>query len=158
MAPIIPILKEKGIRVIGIGTDFGSENFFKAGYWKGEFFISPNHEIYKRVPQFKRVALAGLGGLFHVKKTAEAKKRMKEEIGAETFDHLPMNLKGTDPFYGGTLILGPGNVLHFAYFNQISLDWVNNSEILKQCGIDPASVNIKNLDPEKKEVVDPTRN
>lgn len=67
---------------------------------------------------------------------------MREEIGAETFDNLPLNLKGSDPFYGGTFVIGPGNVLHFAYYDKISLDWVDNAEILKQCGIDISSVNI----------------
>jgi len=75
MAPIIPILQEKGIRVIGIGTDYGSEQFFKSGYWKGEFFISPNHEIYKRIPQLRKVSLGGLGGLVDYKKISEAKKK-----------------------------------------------------------------------------------
>jgi len=80
---------------------------------------------------------------------------MKKEIGSEVYDKLPHNLKGTDPFYGGTFVIGPGNELHFAYYNKISLDWVPNTEILKECGIEPSSVNIKeNLNPEHKEKED----
>lgn len=63
MAPIIPILQQNNIRAIGIGTDYGSELFFKSGFWKGEFFISPDYEIYKRIPELRRVALGGLAGL-----------------------------------------------------------------------------------------------
>jgi len=138
LSPIAPILKENGIRVVGIGTDYGAEEFYKSGVWKGEFFISPHYEIYKRIPNLRKVALGGLGFVFDLKKISEQTKKMKAELGEETFNNLPHNLKGTDPFYGGTFVIGPGNTLHYAHYNKVGLEWAENSEILQACGLDPS--------------------
>jgi len=151
--PILPILKENNIRVIGIGTDYGAEEFYKTGVWKSEFYISKNYEIYKRIPGIKKVALMGLGGLVHIKKINENIKVIKAALGEEAYNKIPGNYKGSDPFYGGTFICGPGNVLTFSHFDQFSLDWTPNSEILKACGIDTS--NLKNIDT-KVEETNPT--
>jgi len=150
---ILPILKENNIRLIGIGTDYGAQEFYKTGVWKSEFYISKNYEIYKKIPGLKKIALLGLEGLKWMKQVNENIKKLKAEIGEETYNKLPGNFKGTDPFYGGILIVGPGNVLTFSRFDQYSLDWFPNSELLKACGIDAS--NVKDIDS-KMEETNPT--
>jgi len=148
LSKIYDKLKEKGIRLIGIGTDYGAENFVETGLWKAEFFISPNYEIYKKIPNLRKVGLSGLASIFDIKKNMDKVKLLKTEIGEETLNNLPSNLRGTDPFYGGTFVIGPGNVLHYAYYDTLAIDWAPNSDILKACGIESEN---EEKEEEKKE-------
>jgi len=107
------------------------KNFTKLEFGNLNFTSPKTMKFIKKIPGLKKIALLGLEGLKWMKQVNENIKKLKAEIGEETYNKLPGNFKGTDPFYGGILIVGPGNVLTFSRFDQYSLDWFPNSELLK---------------------------
>jgi len=135
---IIPPLNTHGIRTIAIGTDYGARDFVASGSWVGEFLISPNYEIYNLIPEIRRVSFFGLGGF--TRETLEQfrinQDRIQAELG-ERWQDVKMNLKGTDPFWGGTFVIGPGKTLEYAYINKAHLDFPDNKDVWTACGLDP---------------------
>lgn len=127
-----PTLDGIGARLVGIGTDYGAKEFAEGGYWSGDFLISPDHEIYKRIKGIKSYALGGLTQLFssHAKESFASYSKLKEELGEEEYNKIKNNYKGTDPFMGATFVIGPGNVLHYSHFQTYAGDHPSNDDVL----------------------------
>mmetsp|Transcript_15895 Transcript_15895/g.49707 ORF Transcript_15895/g.49707 Transcript_15895/m.49707 type:complete len:100 (-) Transcript_15895:154-453(-) len=80
-----------------------------------------------------KVGLMGAASLFKptlMKKGLDNQAAMRKELGEEAFAKVTGNLKGSDSYQGATLLVGPGNVLHYAHFASGPSDIVSNATIL----------------------------
>jgi len=121
-----------GVGLFGIGTAFGAAEFTQ-GYWPAEdFFVSPGYEVYKRMKGITAQSLGGLSMFWsgNLNKARASYKDIAKELGQDEYAKIKGNFSGTDPFLGATLVVGPGNVLHFAHFQAYAGDHASNQEIL----------------------------
>eukprot|EP01116_Phalansterium_solitarium_P003704 TRINITY_DN1452_c0_g1_i1.p2 TRINITY_DN1452_c0_g1~~TRINITY_DN1452_c0_g1_i1.p2 ORF type:complete len:136 (+),score=50.49 TRINITY_DN1452_c0_g1_i1:592-999(+) len=121
-----------GVRLVGIGTDYGAAEFAATGYFTGDFLVSRDYEIYKRIKGIKQQSLGGLSFFWsgNVRKMARSYSTLKAELGETEYNAVAGNLKGSDPFLGATFVIGPGNVLHFAHFQAYAGDHPSNDDVL----------------------------
>jgi len=124
-------IKDAGIRMIGVGTNYGAQEFVGLGFWKGDFYSTPDYDVHKHIQGTKHVFGMGLGSIFTYFKTRRSMHRYYQALGGEEeWQKIPMNYRGTDEYYGSLLLVGPGNRLHYCYMQQFPGDFPGNDDIM----------------------------
>jgi hypothetical protein len=107
--------------VIGNGPEKFIEDFRKATRYKGALYTDPSLETYKILGFESSVtSLIGLNPL-------------KAGIRALGTGYLQKGIQGSPLQQGGVLVVGPGNVVHYAYRSRKAGDHPSVEEILQAC-------------------------
>ncbi len=105
--------------VIGNGAPHFMTAFREDTGYKGKLYTDPSLETYK-ILDLKR----SVGSLFGF-------KSLKEGIRAASSGYLQTEIQGDALQQGGAIIIGPGDVLHYAYRNKEAGDHAPIKEMLK---------------------------
>ncbi|CAD5112213.1 DgyrCDS1446 [Dimorphilus gyrociliatus] len=133
---IIVFVRKANVRlvVIGCGPFKFIKSFRKLTGYKGFLFVDPEREIYKKLGMIESLKSGNLAGDKHIKSRAIVGviKSTWWALGSREF-------QGDIRQQGGSLIVGPGPILHFSHIDNCSADHKPINFLLDKAGVDNVS-------------------
>ncbi|XP_030654347.1 peroxiredoxin-like 2C isoform X2 [Nomascus leucogenys] len=127
-------LQEANVTLIVIGQSsyHHIEPFCKLTGYSHEIYVDPEREIYKRLGMKRGEEIASSGQSPHVKSNllSGSLRSLWRAVTGPLFD-----FQGDPAQQGGTLILGPGNNIHFIHRDRNRLDHKPINSVLQLVGV-----------------------
>uniref|UniRef100_A0A8C6A7V7 Peroxiredoxin like 2C n=1 Tax=Marmota marmota marmota TaxID=9994 RepID=A0A8C6A7V7_MARMA len=128
------LLKEADVTLIVIGQSsyHHIEPFCKLTGYSHEIYVDPEREIYKRLGMKRGEEIASSGQSPHVKSNllSGSLQSLWRAVTGPLFD-----FQGDPAQQGGTLIVGPGNNIHFMHRDRNRLDHKPINSVLQLVGV-----------------------
>ncbi|XP_025278875.3 peroxiredoxin-like 2C [Canis lupus dingo] len=128
------VLQEADITLIVIGQSsyHHIEPFCKLTGYSHEIYVDPEREIYKKLGMKRGEGIASSGKSPHIKSNilSGSIRSLCRAVTGPLFD-----FQGDPAQQGGTLILGPGNNIHFIHRDRNRLDHKPINSVLQLVGI-----------------------
>uniref|UniRef100_A0A2K5EL30 Peroxiredoxin like 2C n=1 Tax=Aotus nancymaae TaxID=37293 RepID=A0A2K5EL30_AOTNA len=118
--------------VIGQSSYHHIESFCKLTGYSHEIYVDPEREIYKRLGMKRGEEIASSGQSPHIKSNllSGSLQSLWRAVTGPLFD-----FQGDPAQQGGTLILGPGNNIHFIHRDRNRLDHKPINSVLQLVGV-----------------------
>ncbi|XP_074219141.1 peroxiredoxin-like 2C isoform X1 [Camelus bactrianus] len=127
-------LQEANVTLIVIGQSsyHHIEPFCKLTGYSHEIYVDPEREIYKRLGMKRGEEIASSGQSPHIKSNilSGSVRSLWRAVTGPLFD-----FQGDPAQQGGTLILGPGNSIHFIHRDRNRLDHKPINSVLQLVGV-----------------------
>uniref|UniRef100_A0A8C5LMJ4 Peroxiredoxin like 2C n=1 Tax=Jaculus jaculus TaxID=51337 RepID=A0A8C5LMJ4_JACJA len=127
-------LQEANVTLIVIGQSsyHHIEPFCKLTGYSHEIYVDPGREIYKRLGMKRGEEVVSSGQSPHVKSNllSGSLQSLWRAVTGPLFD-----FQGDPAQQGGTLILGPGNIIHFIHRDRNRLDHKPINSVLQLVGV-----------------------
>ncbi|XP_063492973.1 peroxiredoxin-like 2C isoform X5 [Symphalangus syndactylus] len=127
-------LQEANVTLIVIGQSsyHHIEPFCKLTGYSHEIYVDPEREIYKRLGMKRGEEIASSGQSPHIKSNllSGSLRSLWRAVTGPLFD-----FQGDPAQQGGTLILGPGNNIHFIHRDRNRLDHKPINSVLQLVGV-----------------------
>ncbi|XP_051007087.1 peroxiredoxin-like 2C isoform X1 [Acomys russatus] len=122
--------------VIGQASYHHIEPFCKLTGYSHEIYVDPEREIYKRLGMKRGEEISSSGQSPHIKSSllAGSLQSLWRAVTGPLFD-----FQGDPAQQGGTLILGPGNNIHFVHRDRNRLDHKPINSVLQLVGVQPVN-------------------
>ncbi|XP_069330148.1 peroxiredoxin-like 2C [Eulemur rufifrons] len=131
-------LQEANVTIIVIGQSsyHHIEPFCKLTGYAHEIYVDPEREIYKRLGMKRGEEIAFSGQSPHIKSNllSGSLRSLWRAVTGPLFD-----FQGDPAQQGGTLILGPGNNVHFMHRDRNRLDHKPINSVLQLVGVQPVN-------------------
>nr|XP_025137829.1 thioredoxin-like protein AAED1 isoform X2 [Bubalus bubalis] len=131
---IVVFVREANVTLIVIGQSsyHHIEPFCKLTGYSHEIYVDPEREIYKRLGMKRGEEIASSGQSPHVKSNilSGSIRSLWRAVTGPLFD-----FQGDPAQQGGTLILGPGNNIHFIHHDRNRLDHKPINSVLQLVGV-----------------------
>ncbi|XP_028747543.1 peroxiredoxin-like 2C isoform X1 [Peromyscus leucopus] len=122
--------------VIGQSSYHHIEPFCKLTGYSHEIYVDPEREIYKRLGMKRGEEISSSGQSPHIKSSllSGSLQSLWRAVTGPLFD-----FQGDPAQQGGTLILGPGNSIHFVHRDRNRLDHKPINSVLQLVGVQPVN-------------------
>ncbi|XP_055205986.1 peroxiredoxin-like 2C isoform X2 [Gorilla gorilla gorilla] len=131
---VVVFVREANVTLIVIGQSsyHHIEPFCKLTGYSHEIYVDPEREIYKRLGMKRGEEIASSGQSPHVKSNllSGSLQSLWRAVTGPLFD-----FQGDPAQQGGTLILGPGNNIHFIHRDRNRLDHKPINSVLQLVGV-----------------------
>ncbi|ERE77520.1 putative UPF0308 protein C9orf21 like protein [Cricetulus griseus] len=132
------VLREADVTLIVIGQSsyHHIEPFCKLTGYSHEIYVDPEREIYKRLGMKRGEEISSSGQSPHIKSNllSGSLQSLWWAVTGPLFD-----FQGDPAQQGGTLILGPGNSIHFVHRDRNRLDHKPINSVLQLVGVQPVN-------------------
>ncbi|XP_057354470.1 peroxiredoxin-like 2C isoform X2 [Manis pentadactyla] len=132
---VVVFVREANVSLIVIGQSsyHHIEPFCKLTGYSYEIYVDPEREIYKRLGMKRGEEIASSGKSPHVKSNilSGSIRSLWRAVTGPLFD-----FQGDPAQQGGTLILGPGNNIHFIHRDRNRLDHKPINSVLQLVGVE----------------------
>ncbi|KAM9084003.1 peroxiredoxin-like 2C isoform 2-T2 [Megaptera novaeangliae] len=131
---VVVFVREANVTLIVIGQSsyHHIEPFCKLTGYSHEIYVDPEREIYKRLGMKRGEEIASSGQSPHIKSNilSGSIRSLWRAVTGPLFD-----FQGDPAQQGGTLILGPGNNIHFIHRDRNRLDHKPINSVLQLVGV-----------------------
>ncbi|XP_036043074.1 peroxiredoxin-like 2C isoform X2 [Onychomys torridus] len=135
---VVVFVREADVTLIVIGQSsyHHIEPFCKLTGYSHEIYVDPEREIYKRLGMKRGEEISSSGQSPHIKSSllSGSLQSLWRAVTGPLFD-----FQGDPAQQGGTLILGPGNSIHFVHRDRNRLDHKPINSVLQLVGVQPVN-------------------
>ncbi|XP_055453992.1 peroxiredoxin-like 2C isoform X2 [Psammomys obesus] len=132
------VLREADVTLIVIGQSsyHHIEPFCKLTGYSHEIYVDPERKIYKRLGMKRGEEISSSGQSPHIKSSllSGSLQSLWRAVTGPLFD-----FQGDPAQQGGTLIIGPGNSIHFVHRDRNRLDHKPINAVLQLVGVQPVN-------------------